>query len=79
MTTFEIASLVTSYVQIAVVWYGISRMVRANDQRAQAGERQARSQSDLVQRQERQAERRHTENMTALKALIERTGNGPGA
>ena len=71
--------------QIGIVWFGIRRMVDANEARTQAGERQARtqadlaqrqarSQADLAQRQERQAERRHTETMTALKALIERTG-----
>ena len=81
MTEFEIASLTARYVigggqvliglgQIAVVWYFGRQMVQANRDRAQAGERQVRSQSDLVERQERQAERRHTETMTALQAMI---------
>ena len=70
MTDFETATLTAQYAtaiaqvliglgQIAVVWYGINRMVSANDARALAGERQ-----------ERESERRHTESMTALQGLI---------
>ena len=88
MTDFETATLTAQYAtaiaqvliglgQIAVVWYGINRMVSANDARALAGERQ-----------ERESERRHAETMAALKdqgqalqalirgmeTVIERTG-----
>ena len=83
MTEFEIATLTSQYAtafaqvliglgQIAVVWYGISRMVKANESRAQAGERQ-----------ERESERRHAETMAALdmqrqalETLIARTAPG---
>lgn len=64
MNEFEIASLATRIVigagQVGVVLYGISRMMRANDSRA-------RLQSELIERQERESIRRHTESMTALK------------
>lgn len=64
--------------QIGIVYYGISRMMQASDQRANAGERQ-----------EREAERRHAETMAAfdtqrqtldmqrqaLETLIARTGS----
>ena len=67
MTAFEIATLTGQYLigfgQIAIIWYGIRRMVAANESRAS-------QQSALMERQERQAERRHTESMTALQALI---------
>ena len=75
MTEFETATLTAQYAaavaqvliglgQIAVVWYGINRMVRGNESRAQA-----------AQQQERENVRRHTESMTALRELIERTGS----
>lgn len=78
MTEFEIATLTAQYViglgQIGIVWYGISRMVTANESRASL-------QSELMERQERESVRRHTEAMTALQGLIrgmetviERTG-----
>ena len=66
--TAIIASTLIGLGQIGVVWFGIRRMVAANEVRTQAGERQARRQSDLVERQERQAERRHAETMAALDA-----------
>ena len=60
MNEFEFASLATQYIigaaQIGIVYYGISRMMQANDQRAKAGERQA-----------RESEHRHAETMAALK------------
>lgn len=59
MTAFEIASLVTQYIigaaQVGIVYYGISRMMQANESRAQA-----------AQQQERENVRRHTETMAAL-------------
>ena len=59
MTDFEIASLTTQYIigagQVGIVYYGISRMMQASDQRTIAGERQ-----------EREAERRHAETMASL-------------
>ncbi len=70
MTDFETTTLTLQAVaiatstliglgQIAVVWFGIRRMVDANRDRAQDN-----------QRQEQENRRRHEENMTALKALI---------
>ncbi|MDE2664843.1 MAG: hypothetical protein OXI69_01680 [Acidobacteriota bacterium] len=67
MTAFEIASILIGVGQIGIVYYGISRMVQANDSRSKL-------QSDLMQRQERDSIRRHTETMTALRELITRTG-----
>ena len=82
MTEFEIGALSTRLLigigQILMVMWGIRQIRLASDSREQAGERQ-----------ERQAERRHTEVMAhleqqgkALRALIrgmetmiERTGN----
>ena len=58
-----IAQILIGAGQIGIVYYGISRMVQANDGRAQL-------QRDLMERQERQSERRHAETMTALQALI---------
>ena len=64
MNEFEIASLATRILigagQVGVVLYGISRMMRANDSRAEL-------QRELMERQERESERRHTETMAALK------------
>ena len=63
MIDLAIASLISQILigagQIGVVLYGISRMVRASESRAQATEQQ-----------ERENVRRHTESMTALQALI---------
>lgn len=70
MTDFETATLTAQYAtaiaqvligigQIAVVWYGISRMVLANDSRATL-------QRELMERQERESERRHAQTMTVL-------------
>ena len=67
MTAFEIASILIGVGQIGIVYYGISRMVQANDSRSKL-------QSELMQRQERESIRRHTETMTALRELIARTG-----
>ena len=81
MIDIALASLVAQILigagQIGIVYYGISRMMQASDQRARAGERQ-----------ERNAERHHTEVMAAfdtqrqtldmqrqaLETLIARTG-----
>ena len=64
MFNVELASLIAQILigagQIGIVYYGISRMVQANDSRAQL-------QRELMERQERQAERRHTETMAVLK------------
>ena len=60
MTAFELASLIAQILigagQIGIVYYGISRMMQANDSRAQA-----------AQQQERENVRRHTETMAALQ------------
>ena len=60
MIDLAIAALITQILigagQIGVVLYGISRMMEASRQRAQAGERQ-----------EREAKRHHTETMAVLK------------
>jgi len=45
--------------QIGIVYYGISRMMQANDNRTQL-------QRELMERQEKQSERRHAETMAAL-------------
>ena len=72
MTEFEVATLTAQYViglgQIGIVWYGISRMVRANEQRAEAGERQARESDRRHTDTMREADRRHAETMAALNA-----------
>ena len=64
MIALELASLIAQILigagQIGIVYYGISRMVQANDSRAQL-------QRELMDLQERQAERRHTETMAVLK------------
>ncbi|MCY3758741.1 MAG: hypothetical protein OXG96_13550 [Acidobacteria bacterium] len=64
MNEFEIASLATRILigagQVGVVLYAISRMMRANDSRAEL-------QRELMERQERESERRHTETMAALR------------
>ena len=64
MNEFEFASLATRILigagQVGVVLYGISRMMRANDSRADL-------QRELMERQERESGRRHTETMAALK------------
>ncbi len=76
MTTidFEIASLITRVMigagQIAVVFYGISRMTQANERRAQAVAEDRQERAEAGERQERESERRHAESMAALKALI---------
>ena len=78
MIAIELASLIAQILigagQIGIVYYGISRMMQANDSRAQV-------QRELMQRQERESERRHTETMAALdmqrqalETLIARTG-----
>ena len=71
MTNFEIATLAGQYLiglgQIAVVWYGIRCMVQANEARG-------RDHAATVKQQEQSSQLRHEEAMTALKALIERTG-----
>ena len=63
MTDFEIASLACQYIiaagQIGIVYYGISRMMQANDGRAKL-------QRELMERQGRESERRHAETMAAL-------------
>ena len=60
MIDIALASLIAQILigagQIGIVYYGISRMMQASDQRATAGERQ-----------ERNAERRHAETMALLK------------
>ncbi len=60
MIDIALASLVAQILigagQIGIVYYGISRMMQASDQRAIAGERQ-----------ERESERRHAETMAVLK------------
>jgi len=71
MTDFETATLTAQYAaaiaqvliglgQIGIVYYGISRMVQANDSRAEL-------QRDLMQRQERESERRHAEIMAGVE------------
>ena len=67
-TIIAAAQVAISAVQLGVVWYGIARMVRANDQRTATGERNARQQWDIMEQQERQAERRHVETMAALQS-----------
>ena len=75
MIDLQLASLITQILigsgQIGIVYYGISRMMQASDSRSKL-------QSELMQRQERESIRRHTETMTALRELIARTG-GSGA
>lgn len=64
MIDLALAALITQILigagQIGIVYYGISRMVQANDSRAQL-------QRELMHRQEKQSERRHTETMAVLK------------
>ena len=85
MFNVELASLIAQILigagQIGIVYYGISRMVQANDSRSQL-------QRELMVRQESQSERRHAETMAAfdtqrqtldmqrqaLETLIARTG-----
>lgn len=85
MIDIALASLIAQVLigagQIGIVYYGISRMMQANDGRT-------RLQRDLMERQERQSERRHAETMAAfdtqrqtldmqhqaLETLIARTG-----
>ncbi len=81
MTDFEAASLTLQAAaiiastliglgQIGVVWFGIRRLVAANEARAHAGERQADIRSDLVDQQERESQSRHVETMVSLQAMI---------
>ena len=58
------AHVVVGVLQTAVVGYGIYAMIRANRERAEATEASA-------ERAERESDRRHAENMAALKALID--------
>ena len=81
-TVIAAAQVAISAVQLGVVWYGIRRMVRANDQRTAAGEQTARRQWDIMEQQDRQAERRHVETMAALKSqgqALERQGEALAA
>ena len=63
MIDLQLASLIAQILigagQIGIVYYGISQMMEASRQRAQDSKRQ-----------EKDAERRHTESMAALQALI---------
>lgn len=64
MIDLALASLIAQVLigagQIGIVYYGISRMMQANDGRAQL-------QRELMERQERLSERRHAETMVALR------------
>ena len=75
-TIIAAAQVAISAVQLGVVWYGIRWMVAANDQRTAAGERTARRQWDVMEQQERQAERRHAETMAALQSQGEALAAG---
>ena len=85
MIDLEIASLAVRLLigggQIAIVWYGISRMVNANRERAEASAQQYANQEKAAARrhreraessaqqyanQEKAAARRHDETMAAL-------------
>ena len=67
------ATLLIGLGQIAVVAWGIRAMQRATERRADDARDEAR-------RRDRADERRHTEAMRALEALIARTGRpGDGA
>ena len=55
--------MVATFVTCFLIWRGIQAMNRSSDQRAK--DREARERADL---------RRHDETMTALRALIARTG-----
>lgn len=64
MIDIALASLIAQILigagQIGIVYYGISRMMQANDNRTQL-------QRELMERQEKQSERRHAETMVALR------------
>lgn len=60
MTGHEIASIIIGVAPIGVVLYGISRIEKANDSGV-------RLQYELMERQERESIRRHTESMATLK------------
>ena len=107
MTVLEVVTLAIAFANTASaaaaaagIWYGIRAMVRASDERGQQQRHAMQQQRDAMQQQrdamqqQRDAdERRHEENMTALKALIgglerqtaaletvvERTASGPAA
>ena len=107
MTVLEVVTLAIAFANAASaaaaaagIWYGIRAMVRASDERGRQQRHAMQQQRDAMQQQrdamqqQRDAdERRHEENMTALKALIgglerqtaaletvvERTASGPAA